>query len=292
MWVSNPSPHLFPPFFFGTFHLRSFFDTLPHAFCLATSCHIGGSGEGWLRPNASARVKLKESLEKGAERDLAVWKNIGCWMKHNNKTKTVWNGFCVVCFVLLCILLFCFGLVCFVLFFLFSFGFFCFFFVFLWFLLFFFVFFWFLLFFFVFFWFLLFFFVFFWFLLFSLVFFWFSFGFFCFLLFSFVCLFVCLLVTVFAWMVMVRGAFSGLAKRILDYFSFFCLNESLENNTCIFVSQWEIAPSKKNIFKASREARRIYTKRLKYPESISPMKIYGKPTKWPILCFWCRKSIG
>lgn len=50
---------------------RSFFDTLPHAFCLATSCHIGGSGEGWLRSNGEvASVKLMESLEKGAERVL------------------------------------------------------------------------------------------------------------------------------------------------------------------------------------------------------------------------------
>ena len=50
-----------------------------------------------------------------------------------------------------------------------------------------------------------------------------------FVLFCFL-LFVCLLVTVFAWMVMVRGVFfSGLAKRILDHFSFFCLDESLEN---------------------------------------------------------------
>ncbi len=83
--------------------VRCFFDTLPHSYCLGASCHIGGSGEGWLRPaNDAASVKLKESLEKGAERYLAGNK----FLKHK-KTVGPFFVFCFVC-LFVCFFLFSF----------------------------------------------------------------------------------------------------------------------------------------------------------------------------------------
>ena len=81
--------------------------------------------------------------------------------------------------------------------------------------------------------------------------FWFVFGLFlvCFFLvcFGFFCLFVCLLA---CYCICMDGHgqsfFSGLAKRILDHFSFFCLDESLENTNMFPCFPMRDCPFKEN----------------------------------------------